>query len=402
MIRLPSIVWSYALLAAAFVGLGLARLPYAESPAIPEISFQRDPQQTLGGLLAAGLWQPEYGKIRSSIDRLSPVRLGRELGNSLRLAGGQRLDWIIWGGRKPLMLFPSIEIWVSKGLDPALQTDLDRIAAIIARERERLDAEGWKLLMVPVPTKLGIHRDLCAWPVLEPDLLNRAPLAEDRSDEVYEYFQRKLRENGVAAIDLQTIYRRALAENPALLLYAPNDSHWSGEGIRRAAEATARGIAGISPLRDRAPRKPTYFEVDYTGDIVKSYDPFPAFLSRLRKAWRFRDRLLNGERGFGYRYPKDPAGLVVAVGTSYTGQYTWLNQPVGYAWQLGLHLDNVDVQNRPMAGHGSLESYKNFSSLRRHIAQAFDDRRGAGLPKVIVWEFPIRDIRDILGLAAAQ
>jgi len=382
-----------------FIGLGLARFPYAESSAIPEISFHRDPQQTFGGIIAAGLWQPEYGKIRSSIDRLSPVRLGRELGNSLRLAGGQRLEWVIWGGRKPLMLFPTIEIWVSKGLDAKLRNDLDSIAAIIDRERGRLDAEGWKLLIVPIPTKLGIHRDLCIWPVLEPDLLNQVPLLQDHSDEVYGYFHKKLQENGVSAIDLQSIYRAAVLHKQGLMLYAPNDSHWSGEGIRLAAQATAQGIANISPLHDRIPKNPTYFEYDHIGDIVKSHDPFPNILTRLNNVWYFHEKLLNGEKGIGYRYSEHPVGLVVAVGTSYTGQYTWLSrQPVGYAWQLGLHLDNVEVQNRPMAGHGSLESYKSFSNMRQKIAKEFDDKHGPGLPKMIVWEFPIRDIHNILEL----
>jgi len=401
MVRFPCIIWSYIALTVVFVGSGLARYPYPESPGAPEITFHRNPLQTFGDLVADGLWQPDYAKIRTSMNLLSPLRLGRELGNSLRLAGGQHIEWIIWGGRKPLMLFMAVETWVSRGLDAKVQADLNRIADIIASERDRLDSEGWKLLMVPVPTKLGIYREYCTWPVWEPSLLNRAPLDMDHSDEVYGYFYKKLQENGVPAIDLQTIYRHALVQRPGLLLYPPSESHWSGEGIRLAAQNTARAIASISPLHDRIPHMPTYLEVDHIGDLAKAYDPFPELLFKLNKVWHFHDKLINGELGRGYRYPANPIGLVVAVGTSYTGQYTWYkNQPVGFAWQLGLHLDNVEVQNRPMAGHGSLESYKVFSNLRHEIAKDFDDKHGKGLPKVIVWEFPIRDINNILELAS--
>ncbi|KZC24510.1 hypothetical protein RHOFW104T7_08400 [Rhodanobacter thiooxydans] len=91
-------------------------------------------------------------------------------------------------------------------------------------------------------------------------------------------------------------------------------------------------------------------------------------------------------------------GLVVAVGTSYTGQYTWMiNQPVGFAWQLGLHLQNVEVQNRPIAGHGSFAAFKQFWQQRHEISDEFAKHNGPGKPKVVVLEFPIRDVQGIIG-----
>jgi len=393
--RMPAVVWAYVLLTILFVGANVFGLPY-NGPRFPEFSFYRDIRQMFGGILPAGSWQLDHAALHSSLKRLPSVRFIREIGNSLRLATGQRIEWIIWGGQNPLMLFPTVDLWVSRGLNKSVEGDLTQVADIIAKYRQRLAREGWILIVVPVPVKLGIHRELCAWPVHESNLITRRPMLQDQSDEVYAFFRERLTERSIPNVDLQTVYREAIAHNPGLLLYATNDSHWSGAGIRLAAQATARTIAQNSALRQREPLRPTFYHTSHIGDLAKSFDPWPGLTSYLRPAWQFHDQLLNGEAEAGYVYPAHPVAVVAAIGTSYTGQYTWIpNQPVGFAWQLGLHLEDVEVQNRPIAGFGSFYAFNQFWKQRHEIAAEFVARHGPGHEQVVIWEFPLRDIHDI-------
>jgi SGNH hydrolase-like domain, acetyltransferase AlgX len=398
--KLPKLSASvaYVLLTIAFVAASWLRLPYKDGAKFPEFDLHHAKAQQVGGLAPAGLWQLDYPQLQSSINRLSSIRLLREFGNSGRVAFGQRVEWIVWGGKRPLMLFPTIDLWVSRGLTPKVENDLSKAATTIAGYRQRLATEGWTLVVLPIPTKIGTHRELSNWPVLDANLLSRDPIPVDRSDEVYGYLRDQLKQDGVTVVNLEGVYRDALAANPSVLLYATNDSHWSGAGIDLAARMTAEAIASASPMRVRLPEHPTYVYIDHVGDLVKASDPKPSLTTWLRPVWIFHDRLVNGEEGRGYVYPSAPMGLVVAVGTSYTGQYTWMtNQPVGFAWQLGLHLQNVEVLNRPIAGHGSFVAFKQFWQQRHEISDEFAKQYGAGKPKVVVLEFPIRDVRGIIG-----
>jgi hypothetical protein len=387
-----SVVWAYALVVAAFLGLAALRMPYGEGLRYPTLLFTR-----VAGAdgTPAPLWQLDHERLRRSVQRISAVRLGRESGNSLRVAGGQVLEWMVWGGREPLMLFPDSELPSSRGLNAELAPVLDGAAGVIAAYQRALGREGWKVVILLVPTKLGIYAELCEWPVREPGLLSRAPLARDRSGEVYDYVLARLAKEGVTAVDLRAIYRKAAADPSSPLVYVPTDSHWSGEGIRLAAAGTARAIAASSAVRAREPVDPTYHEFDYVGDLGRAFDPLPAFTSRLSRVWTYRERLMNGERGRGYVYPAKTAQLVVAVGTSYSGQYSWLQQPVAFPSQLGLHLDNVEVQNHAAAGQGSFYAMKTFWEGRQAIAANFRARHGEIEEKVVVWEFPIRDIHNL-------
>jgi hypothetical protein len=395
-LRAPPVTLAYVALTLVFLALAWTRQPYGEGLRFPSLVFVRDPAQSLGGLVPGGLWQLDQARLRSSIARIWPVRLARETGNSIRLAAGQTVEWIVWGGREPLMLFPNIDLWVSRGLTPPVEDELRRAAAIIAEMRTRLQAEGWSLIVVPVPVKLGIHRELSHWPVRESSLVSRDPILEDRSDEFYGFFIDALARRHVDSVDLQTLYRDELKRRPGAILYVPSDSHWSGDGIRLAAEATAHAIASHTPIRERMPVNPTFYEFDYVGDLAKAFDPLPRFTSRLEPAWIFHERLMNGESGRGYVYAQKPTALVVAVGTSYTGQYTWIDQPVSFAWQLGLHLHDTEVQSRPMPGKGSFYAFDQFWKQRNQISRDFASRNGERQPKVVVWEFPIRDVRSIL------
>jgi len=395
--RLPNILWAYILAVSTFQLGNVVRIPFADGPRVPKFEFVRDPNQNLGGYLSNGLWKSQIQMTKSTISQMSMVRAGRELGNSLRTALGQRIDWVIWGGREPLMLFPSIDLWVSRGPSSSVNADLQRAARAISDYRNVLQREGWTLVVVPVPTKIGIHRELARWPILDSNLVTLESIQFDKSDDTYARFGDNLSERNVNWIDLQTRFRQAVVQEPGDLLYATNDSHWSGKGIQIAAIATAEKISSLSKLDFHVVSTPTYYELEHHGDLVGAYELFPTLTTWLTPAWLFHERLVNGEEGVGYQYPTNPDGLVVVVGTSFTGQYTWvLQQPVGFSWQIGLHLANVEVQNRPIAGKGSFFPFHEFLSHRNEILSEFISRCGKkSPPHIVIWEFPIRDLRAI-------
>ena len=388
MTRFPFRIWvAYAGLALVFFSLNFLGSGKDSGGNWPRLKLMDKPD---------GLLQFDNGETTRSMSRLGGVKLGRELGNSLRIAAGQRVEWITWGGKDPEMLFPKIDLWVSRGMDENVRKELDSAAESIANYDQMLKKRGWTLVVLPIPTKLAVHRDLAHFPVMEDDLISRRPVQEDRSDEVYGHLISELARHGVPAVNLLATYRASLNLDPKQLLYMTNDSHWSGRGIELAAGATAKRIESITSLKSREPVNPTYLNVDEVGDLAKAFDPLPSFVSWLRPVWIFHDSLMNGEAGKGYPYSTNPKGLVVCVGTSYTGQYTWIeNQPVGFAWQLALHLDNVDFQNRPAAGQGSFHSFGQFLNDIDAVEKDFANKKVESAPRVVVWEFPIRDVQDI-------
>lgn len=394
--RFPAIVWAHVIMIIIFIGANLRGWPYP-GPHGPDFSFYRQQNQTIGSLVPTGLWQLNHDQLRSSINRLPAVHILREIGNSLRLAAGQRVEWVIWGGKKPLMLFPTLDLRVSEGLNAELENNLTTVAKIIAGYQRRLIAEGWTLVVMPIPTKLGIHRELCKWPIYESDLINLRPLLNDHSDEVYGFLRARLEENRIPNVDLQTIYRQAINRDPNLLLYALNDTHWSGAGIRLAAQATADTIALMSPLKSRTPIDPTFLKVKHVGDLVKAHDPWSGFTTWLSPVWEFDDLLLNGEESKGYTYPSNPVGIVAAVGTSFTGHYSYLHdQLVTFPQQLSLHLQNVEVQSRAFSGRGAFECFEQFWKNRNKIAADFADKYGHDRPKIVVWDIPVRGALSVL------
>jgi hypothetical protein len=393
--RAPSIVWAYAALAVAFLAANALKWPYGEGLRYPTLLFERVPAQNLAGLVPKGLPLLDQGRLKRSLSRLPAVRLGREVGNSLRIAGGQTLDWVTWGGNETPMLFSDIEFWVSRGLTADREAQIDLVAGSISKYSRRLQKDGWTMVLVPVPTKIGTHRELVRWPLQGPGSLSVAEIREDRSDEVYGHLVARLAEQGVALVNLQAAFRESVARDPRRLLFPPSDSHWSGDGILVAASETARQIARVSLVHARTLAAPTFHEFDYVGDFARAFDPWEGFLSRLRPVWKFRERLLSADAGRAYAHPANPTALIAAVGTSYTGQYTSIPMPVGFAAQIGLHLENAQVQSRALAGKGSFQAFQVFWEERATIAREFETRYGQGHPRIVVWEFPLRDISII-------
>ncbi|MBT3268949.1 hypothetical protein HN371_17505 [Candidatus Poribacteria bacterium] len=99
----------------------------------------------------------------------------------------------------------------------------------------QLDGAGIELIFVPVPAKAVIYPDAIADGVDVDD--GEIP----RLDAYHQEFYAVLRERGVRVLDLAPVYlehRRAANTD----LYCRQDTHWSGQGLRIAADEIARVI----------------------------------------------------------------------------------------------------------------------------------------------------------------
>lgn len=368
-----------------------------QSPAIAGKATSRWPSLQLTAKTSA-VAQLDLGALKQSISRLPAVALLRETGDSLRLLCGQKLRWCIWGDTNPPMLFTKAELWTAEGLTPENQARVDDALANIYKYHDLLHREGWTLIMVPVPTKLSIYQDCVSWPSLEKNPLSRQPIPRDRAGEVYDRLVDGLRTRHVPVLDLRALYLASRRQHPHLLLYPLGESHWSGAGMKLAADAVARMIHRLSdvPLRPITPR---YLPVVEVADLAAAFDPLPQWLNRLQGVYRYHDRLVNGDVVKGFQYAQHPTALLYVAGTSYSGQFTWhIGEPVGFAWVIGGQLEGCEFHNGAEAGRGSFAAFADFLSRRAALAADFSRRQHlTQFTKIVVWEYPIRDLQDIAG-----
>ena len=105
--------------------------------------------------------------------------------------------------------------------------------------RRRLAALDMKLLIVPVPMKVGIY----------PERLGKSTKVEPLAP-----FVRRLQQAGLNVLDLEPVFAQHLKDHADRPLYLAQDSHWSPEGCRVAAEAifqsmqfsTRKGLTDIT------------------------------------------------------------------------------------------------------------------------------------------------------------
>jgi alginate O-acetyltransferase complex protein AlgJ len=101
--------------------------------------------------------------------------------------------------------------------------ELARVAVIVQEMRAQLSAGGTDLVVVPLPAKIDIYRDI------SPDEVFGAAL-----ETLYADFSGKLAERGIAVVDA----RRTLLSADEPVFFA-TDTHWTPHGAQLVAAAVA-------------------------------------------------------------------------------------------------------------------------------------------------------------------
>lgn len=172
---------------------------------------------------------------------------------------------------------------------------VDPLPAMLDFQR-RLAALGTKLLIVPVPAKAVIY----------PECLGKNITIEPQAG-----FLQRMQEAGLHVLDLEPIFAQHRKDPANRPLYLAQDSHWSPEGCRVAAEAVFRCLrVGSRPGSPRI-RWVTNQDMEIRGDLARM-----AGDTKLAKERVTLDRVSYGDGGPAVGW-SDPASPLVLLGDSH-------------------------------------------------------------------------------------
>jgi alginate O-acetyltransferase complex protein AlgJ len=258
---------------------------------------------------------------------------------------------------------------VSKATSP---TAADPLPAILDFKAQ-LDRAGIALLVVPVPAKAAIYPEK-----IVDGAVNSASARLDASDAE---FIELLKQKGLNVIDLAPIFIKYRSEHPDDLLYSREDTHWSGNGIRVAADAItdevskAKWFAGLKRTKYSA----STGDAKVVGDLASMLqDPKP------------------GPEAVTLTQVKDPGGTLVAssrqsplvlLGDSHSLIYSIGDDmlasgsglPENLALKLGFAPDVVAVR-----GSGA-------TPARVNLTRRADNMAGK---EIVVWCFTVREFTE--------
>jgi len=252
------------------------------------------------------------------------------------------------------------------------------VVSVIASFRDQLAAWGIRLMVVPAPGKPSVYPGM----LTDRDLGPRRPSAQTRrliSD---------LRRAGVEVIDLFEPFSQsgmgssdAAGQGEPQTYYLARDTHWSGTGLRLAAQVIARRLGQLKWIEPGAVRydlKPV--EVRRRGDVVRMLSN-PLIDALFATEDPHCTQVIRGDTRKPYR--DDPASPVLIMGDSFLRIYE-KDEPrsaglvAHLARELGMPLSSI-------ISDGSASTV-----VRQDLARRPDLLEGK---RVVIWEFVERDIR---------
>ena len=257
--------------------------------------------------------------------------------------------------------------------DPSLDTGPVAAVRTIIRFRDQLASRGIQLLVVPVPCKASVY----------PDKLTRRAddlLLRSRTLGVIA----ALRAAGVETVDLFEVFQksRKAGESEALKsLYLARDTHWSPDGVRRAAEVIAGRIFQLGWLESGSvPYRRQAALIERNGDLVDMMQLPSGQQFFTSEKIRCEQVVLASHSA---AYQDDPNSPVLFLGDSFSRIYQ-TDRP-GSA---GLIAHLADRLKRPLASivnDGGASTFVRQQLNRR--AELLDGK------KLVIWEFVESDIR---------
>ncbi len=238
--------------------------------------------------------------------------------------------------------------------------------------RDELAKRGIKLLVMPAPNKASVYPEMLA---------ARAGRGSATVNRTTLDVLAKLKQAGVEVVDLFDVYAEARRKSGSPEYYLAQDSHWSPEGMRLAAETVARRLLDLGWVE----RGTTKYEmrsvpVERYGDVLKMIR-----VPQVEKL--YKPQQMNCTRvvdaASGKPYADDPNSPVLVLGDSFLRIFE-RDEPGagGFVAHLACNLG---------FGLSSIISDGGASTLvRQQLARKPALLKGKN---VVVWEFVERDIR---------
>jgi hypothetical protein len=267
---------------------------------------------------------------------------------------------------------------------------VDVLTAIISF-RDQLALRGIKLLVVPAPNKASVYPEM---------LTRRAERLEQPVNPKTIEIISALKESGVEIVDLFKVYAEArdgLSPGDNTKYYLSQDSHWSPDGMRLAAQSVAGRILDLEWAEKGKVRyrlKPA--TIERYGDVLKmiqyvsrdvSRASRPRIAGKMPATHGFEPETLHCGQvvnaDTGQPYQADPNSEVLVIGDSFLRIYS-RDEPgsAGFieylAFELGFPL--TSIVNDGGASTLVRQELSRKSTLLRN-------------KKLVIWEFVERDIR---------
>ncbi|MDT8303583.1 MAG: hypothetical protein RQ760_19035 [Sedimentisphaerales bacterium] len=250
----------------------------------------------------------------------------------------------------------------------------DVLSAVISF-RDQLARRGIRLLVVPAPNKASLYPEM---------LTSRAEDLEQLVNPKTIYIISKLRESGVEIVDLFRVFaeaREGLTQGDSTRYYLSQDSHWSPEGMRLAAQAVAGRILDLVWAgKGKVKYSLNPATVRRHGDVLKMMQA-----SQIENMFEPEslncDQVVNATTG--RRYEDDPNSEVLVMGDSFLRIYSGDEPGSGgfiehLAVELGFPLTSI-VNDGGASTLVRQELSRKPALLRNK--------------KLVIWEFVERDIR---------
>jgi hypothetical protein len=248
----------------------------------------------------------------------------------------------------------------------------DDVFAAIVSFRDDLAKRGIKLLVMPAPNKASIYPEM---------LTARATGVSESVNAKTMDVLASLKEAGVATVDLFETYGKAREGAGSPAYYLAQDSHWSPEGMRLAADAVARRLLDWGWVEKGSVKYETKpVTVERYGDVLRMIR-VPQ-VEQLYTPQRIECTQVV-DAATGQPYKDDPNSPVLVLGDSFLRIFERDEPGSGgfiahLAHNLGLGVTSIvndggasTLVRQQLAGRPSLLNGK----------------------KVVVWEFVERDIR---------
>ena len=240
--------------------------------------------------------------------------------------------------------------------------ELAHIVGTVADIRDDLRAAGTDLVVVPLPAKIDIYREL------SPDPVFGQALADTLGQ-----FSGQLAGRGISVVDARSALAQPGSTTP---VFFPTDTHWTPHGATLVADAVA--ASGFVPAGNlgfvRADTPPKAL----TGDLIR-FITTPELAPRMglppETLVPFVQTPAVAATDIFGTAPAD----IILVGTSYSANADW-----GFADALMQALGR-DVLSLAEPGLGPLQPMRDYLA-----SDMFRDTP----PAVVIWEIPVRYLTD--------
>ncbi len=247
---------------------------------------------------------------------------------------------------------------------------VDNLAAMA----KALEKNGTTLIYVPLPTKSQVL------PELVPARASLYGFDAGIATEIYDDVVRRLKEKGVAAVDIATPMREDNRNGFGEYSFFQADFHWTAHGADIAAKAigdTLRALPAygdVTPVRFDMKEVPPPEEFSSMRELLQKHcvTHVPTVTAHTYEAVRAEDTA--GDAGSVDIFGSGDEATIALIGTSYS------DKPISNFSGYLEHWSGIPVENYSISGGNQFGSILSYITSRE-----FQEKR----PRFLIWENPI-------------